>query len=91
MKKLIALLLTLFLCLSLVAPGEAYAATIKLNKLKLELYAGNSFTMKLSGVSGSIKWSSSKKTVATVSSKGKVAAIKEGKTTITATYKEIQM
>jgi hypothetical protein len=88
MKKLIALLLTLVLCLSLVAPGAAYAATIKLNKSKLELYAGNSFTMKLSGASGSIKWVSSKKTVATVSSKGKVVAIKEGKATITATYKE---
>jgi uncharacterized cupredoxin-like copper-binding protein len=88
MKKLIALLLTFILSLSLVAPGIAYAATIKLNKSKLELYVDNSYTLKLSGVSGSIKWSSSKKTVATVSSKGKVAAIKEGKATITAIYKE---
>ncbi|MDF2944128.1 MAG: hypothetical protein K0S01_2986 [Herbinix sp.] len=88
LKKLIALVLAFILCLPLVAPGTAYAATIKLNKSKLELYAGNSYTIKLSGVSGSIKWSSSKKTVATVSSKGKVVAIKEGKTTITAVYKE---
>lgn len=86
MKKFLSLLLTLIICLSLSAPGVSYAATIKLNKTKLELHVGESYTLKLPGASKTIKWTSSKKSIATVTSSGKVSAVKEGKSTITATY-----
>ena len=56
----------------------------KLSKTKLSLYVGGKETLKLSGAVGTVKWSSSKKTVATVSSKGLVTAKKAGKATITA-------
>lgn len=85
MKKFISLLLSVVLCLSLMAPAVAYARSPKLNKSKLELRSGDTYSLKLNGVSGGITWTSSKKSVATVSSKGKVTAKKEGKATITAT------
>ena len=88
MKKVLSVLLTIFLCFNLIAPGTVSAATIKISKSKLELRAGDTYTLKLSGATGTIKWSSSKKSVATVSSKGKVTAVKAGKSSITATFKE---
>ncbi len=86
MKKLITVLLSLILCFTLISPSTAYAATVKLSKTKLTLNVGGTSTLKLSGASGSIKWASSDKKIATVSSKGKVKAISVGKATISATY-----
>ncbi len=85
MKKLLSILLTLILCISIMTPSVTYAATIKLNKSKLELNLGDTYTLKLKGSSGTVKWSSSDKSIATVSKKGKVSAIAIGKTTVTAT------
>ena len=59
-----------------------------LNKSKLTLQKGKKYTLKLKNANASnVKWKSSKKSVATVSDKGVVKAKKNGKTTITATYK----
>ncbi len=49
------------------------------------LYVGDSYTLELNGVSGTAKWDSNNKTVATVSSKGTVTAKKKGTATISAT------
>ena len=46
--------------------------------------AGKSFALKLAGASGKVKWSSTNKKVATVTSKGKVRAKKAGTATVTA-------
>lgn len=83
------------LILSIVAPSlisafsnvtsaEA-AATVKFNKSKLTLYVGKTYKLKITGTTATITWSSSKKSVATVTKAGKVTAKKAGKTTITAT------
>lgn len=82
-------LFSLFLILSLIggmgtSAMSAQAATAKLNKKKLTLMAGNTYTLKVKKASGKVKWKSSKKSVATVSSKGKVKAKKAGSATITA-------
>ena len=53
-----------------------------LNKTKLSINVGKTYQLKITGTKAS-KWSSSKKSVATVNSKGKVTAKKAGKTTIT--------
>lgn len=53
-----------------------------LNKTKLSLESGKTYTLKLKG-SNVKKWSSSNNSIATVSSKGKVTAKKDGKATIT--------
>lgn len=56
----------------------------KLNKTKIILVKGQSYQLKLSGVKGKIKWSSSKKSTVSVSSNGKISAKKKGTATITA-------
>lgn len=67
------------------------AEKIKISKKTLTLKAGESKTLKLKNVKKKdikkIKWSSSKKKVATVSKKGKVKAVGIGKAKITAKYK----
>ena len=64
----------------------AEAATkIKLNYTKKTLYVGDSFKLKITGTSKRVKWSSSNKKVATVTSKGFVKGISKGSCKITAT------
>lgn len=60
------------------------AAKVKINKTKYTMNKGEKYTLKISGTKKKVKWSTSNKKVATVSSKGKVTAKKKGKTTITA-------
>lgn len=65
-------------------PVSANAA--KLNKKSLSLNVGKTYTLKASGTKGKIKWSSDKKSIATVSSKGVVTGKKKGSAVITAKY-----
>jgi hypothetical protein len=64
---------------------KASAATIKLSEKELSLTVGESKTLKVTGTKSKVTWSSSKKSVATVSKTGKVKGIKAGKALITAT------
>jgi len=59
-------------------------AAVKISNKKLTLVRGKSKTLKLKGTKGKITWSSNKKSVATVTKKGKVTARKKGTATITA-------
>lgn len=94
-KRLLAFVLTLAMVLTsssvsaLISGAAAEAApkvTLKLKKSKVSLEEGKSTTLKITKKNvkkiKSQKWSSSKKSVATVSKKGKVTAKKKGKTTI---------
>ncbi len=93
MKKLLIAFLTVVM-ITTVVPGfdneysvinEVEAKTkIKLNKTKLTLVKGKSYTLKVIGNKKKIKWSTSNKKIATVNSKGKVTAKKKGVVTITA-------
>lgn len=83
--KIFSLFLTLCILGSLLAVAPpAEAAAKKLNRTRLNLTAGGTFTLKVKGTSAKVKWTSSKKSVAAVSSKGKVTAKKAGSATITA-------
>ena len=95
MKKLKKLLSITLLTLSVVSSSipiqnfsgtneVAQAASIKLSKSSLTLYVGKSATLKVTGTKSKAKWSSSNKSVATVSSKGKVIANMAGTATISA-------
>lgn len=83
MKKSIGVFLIIFLVLTLL-PIHTSAASVKLNKTKVTLYTGSTVKLKLKGCKTKIKWTSSKKSVASVNSKGKVTAKKAGKAAIKA-------
>lgn len=60
------------------------AARISLNKSKVTITKGNTYTLKLNNTKKRAKWSSNNKKVATVNSKGKVNAKAKGRAIITA-------
>lgn len=62
----------------------AEAAAAKLSKSKAGLTIGQELNLELKGYSGTVKWSSSNKKVATVNKNGLVKAKKKGSTVITA-------
>ena len=76
-------------CKVTVKANKVPVKSVSLNKTKLTLGAKEKFTLKATvkpsnATSKKVTWKSSKKSVATVSSKGVVTAKKTGKTTITA-------
>ncbi len=89
MKKVIAAILTaaLFVSTVLVGTESISEAAIKgkLNQKSATIAIGKSVQLKVKNKGKArVKWSSSKKKVARVSSRGKVTGRKKGKTTITA-------
>lgn len=83
--KKVSIILLLCMLLSVIAmPVSASAA--RLNKTSISLNVGKTYTLKATGIKGKITWTSSKKSVATVSSKGFVKAKKKGTAVITAKY-----
>ena len=84
-KKAISIGLVLMLLLTLlpVVPAQA-ASTPKLNKTNVMVGKGKTVTLKVKNTSKKVTWSSSKKSVATVSKNGKVTGKKIGTAKITA-------
>lgn len=81
-KKIILSVLTIMmLVLLMTVPVNAAA---KISKTKSTLIKGQTLQLKVTGTKSKPKWSSSKKSVASVSSAGKVTAKKKGTATITA-------
>ena len=84
--------LVMLLCLAMVSPvtttqifkGETVQAAAKMNKTKATLIKGQALQLKVNGNSKKVKWTSSRKNVATVNSKGKVVAKNKGTAVITA-------
>lgn len=88
LRKVIVMALALALLAPSIIPNTAFsveAATIKLNKTKATLNIGKTTTLSVTGTTKTVKWSSNKKSVATVTSKGKVTAMAPGTAKITAT------
>lgn len=85
MKKLLTGLFIAMLTLTITPAMNTQAkAKIKLNKTSIYLQKGKTFTLKVKGTKKKAKWSSNKKTIATVTKKGKVTAQKTGTAVITA-------
>ena len=70
-----------------VMPTRVEAKGAHLNKTNVTITEGDTVKLKVSGISGKIKWTSSKKIVASVSHKGVVKAKNEGTTIIKAKVK----
>lgn len=92
MKKLVKAI-ALAVCLTMTAPVIApsvgtetveAATKVKLNCTKKTIYKGNTFKLKVTGTRKKVKWSSSNKKVATVTSKGVVKGKNIGVAKITA-------
>lgn len=83
LKRILAACITFALIIStLTVPAEA--ASAKLNKTKATIAVGKTLQLKVSGTKDKVTWSSSKKSVASVTKSGKVTAKKAGTATITA-------
>lgn len=64
--------------------GRVQAASAQLNRKSVTLWVGDTLQLKVKNTGKKVKWKSSKKSVVTVSSKGKIKAKKAGKAVITA-------
>ena len=93
MKKLVKVVVAIIIALNIVVvtpmvmAQQGYAvqaASVKINYTKRKMYVGGVYKLKITGTNKTVKWSSSNKSIATVSSKGKVTAKKKGNCTITA-------
>lgn len=82
MKKVFAFVLALAMILTTYQPTATYAATkaptISAKKMTLQVGSKKTLTIKNAGKNATLKWFSSKKSVATVSKKGVVKAVKAG-------------
>ena len=85
---LICCVLALFLLGASSVRASETETALSLTKTKLTLYKGGKKKLKAVGKKGTAKWTSSKKSVATVSKWGTVTAKAAGKTTITITCGE---
>ena len=83
--KKASIIFLMFMLLSVIAMPVSSSAA-KLNKKSISLNVGKTYTLKATETKGKITWTSSKKSVATVSSKGVIKARKKGTTIITAKY-----
>ena len=87
MKKAMAAVMVMATMLLAMPGTDAQAAKVKMSKPSMTLKAGQSKTLKLKNAVGKVKWTSSKKSVASVTKKGKVTARKAGSALIWAQAK----
>lgn len=84
-RGLILLVLVFCLCVGVEYTADAKTKKkVKLNKTKLTLTESKTYKLKLKNNKKKVKWSSTKKSIVSVSSKGKIKAKKAGKATIVA-------
>lgn len=85
MKKFLSILMAVALVVTLAGPVQSVnAATIKLNQTKAKVIKGDYLYLKISGTKSKVSWNVKNKSIATITSKGRVTATKIGNTIITA-------
>lgn len=77
-KKLVSICLVLFLALGAFAPKTVQASTVRLSMTSMELYTGYSKQLTLKNATDVVRWSTSNKAVAKVSSNGIVTGVDKG-------------
>lgn len=86
-RSIMGMVLAVIMMLSFaVIPSSAAKAA--LNKSAVTLVAGRSVTLTVNGTSRRVKWSSDDETIATVTKRGRVTAVKVGTTAIKASFGE---
>lgn len=88
-QKVVAITLSMAMIAGMAVNSDpsVKAATIKLNRTKASIYVNGKFKLSVSGGAKKVKWSTSKKKVATVSKTGLVKGISKGTAKITAKVK----
>ena len=81
-KKLLCFVLLISLIFTMAFGSVTVSAAPKLNRTKVTLLKGEKPTLKVTGTRQKVAWRSSKKSVATVNSKGQVVAKNKGSATI---------
>ena len=84
LKRALVVLMTFVMALASIPSQSDAAKKVQLNKTTLSLYTGKSYTLTLTNNTRKANWSSSKKSVATVSGNGRVSAKGKGNCLITA-------
>lgn len=84
LKKLMVIMLTFAMSLSLMPVQTDAAKKVKLNRSSLTLYVGKSAKLTVKNTAKKVKWSSSKRSVATVTQSGNIKAKGRGNCRITA-------
>ena len=84
MKKLRKWFLVCMMLFITLTMATTALAAVRINKSKASITVGQKLQLKISGTAKKVKWSSSNKKVATVSSKGQVKAVGKGNCVITA-------
>lgn len=84
LKKLMVIMLTFAMSLSLMPVQTDAAKKVKLNRSSLTLYVGKSAKLTVKNTTNKVKWASSKRSVATVTQSGSVKAKGRGNCRITA-------
>ena len=85
-KKILVVLTAMIISLCAVFVTVDAAIKVKLTKKSVAMYEGDSIFLKVKGTKSKIKWSSKNKKVAVVTKKGKVKAVKKGRTIIYAKF-----
>ena len=89
---IILLFISAALILGFGAMRTAHAAgNVKLSKKKLTIYQGKAAKLKVKNTSAKAQWTSSDPTIAVVSGKGKVKALKPGRCVVTAVVGDIEL
>ena len=85
MKKRFIKSMSFIFCLVLLVglSGTTASKAKSKNTIKVTLTVGKTYQLKVTGTKKKIKWNTSNKKIATVSSKGKIKAKKKGKVKIT--------
>ena len=88
MKRVRSIYAVMILCMIVLLGCTSFSTEVsakaKINKKKVTIYVGKTVSLKVKNNKKKVKWSSTNKSVATVSTKGKVKAKKVGKATIIA-------
>ena len=84
MKYIKKIILMLMICIMTLAIPMSASAAVKICKKSVILIKGQTTTLKITGTKKTVKWSSNKASVATVTQNGKIKAKKKGSAVITA-------
>ena len=76
--KLLSILMVMICAFTMTSINSFAASKATLSKSSIKMVVGAATTLKVTGTADSIKWSSSDKTIASVSSKGKVSGKSKG-------------